>query len=197
MKFLDSTISRKLNDAVERELESGETVSFIETPQPRFFTTASTGVFVFAIPWTLFALFWVAGAAGFKVPDFKNGADLFPLFGVPFVLIGFAMLSSPIWTYRNAYKTVYVITDRRAISIVGGFRTTIRSFFPDDLGDLHRTQRSDGSGDVIVGTTTKWDSDGDAYSTPYGFLGVKNAKATEDRLRQLASIARAPIGHGG
>ena len=197
MKFLDSNISRKLNDAVDRELESGETVSFIETPQPRFFTTASTGAFLFAIPWTLFALFWMFGAAGFKVPDLKNGFDLFPLFGVPFVLIGFAMLSSPIWAYRNAYKTVYVITDRRAISFVGGFRTTIRSFFPDDLRDLHRTERSDGSGDVIIGTTTKRDSDGDVHSTPYGFLGVENAKATEDRLRQLASTARAPTSRDG
>ena len=197
MKFLDSTISRKLNDAVERELEPGEKVTFIETPQPRFFTTASTGAFLFAIPWTLFALFWMAGAAGFKIPDFKNGFDLFPFFGVPFVLIGFAMLSSPIWAYRNAFKTVYVITDRRAISFVGGFRTTIRSFFPDDLGDLYRTERSDGSGDVIIGTTTKRDSDGDAHSTPYGFLGVENAKTTEDRLRQLAATKLAPCADGG
>lgn len=182
-------ISRKLNDAIGRELQPGETVAFVESPEPRFFTTASTAAFVFAIPWTLFALFWIAGASGFKLPEFKNGFDLFPLFGIPFVLIGFAMLSSPIWAYRNAFKTAYVITDRRAITFVGGFRTTIRSFFPEDLGGMHRSERSDGSGDVIIGTTTRRDSDGDPHSTHYGFLGVADAKATEDRLRVLAVSA--------
>lgn len=185
--MLDITISRKLNDAIERELQPGETVSSIETPQPRFFTTTSTSAFLFAIPWTLFALFWMAGASGFKVPDFQNGLDLFPFFGVPFVLIGLGMFSSPIWAYRSAFNSVYVITDRRAITFVGGFRTTIRSFFPDDLNGLHRSERSDGSGDVIVGTTTKRDSEGGTDTSSYGFLGVADAKATEDRLRILAS----------
>lgn len=97
------------------------------------------------------------------------------------------MLSTPIWAYRNAFKSVYVITDRRGITIVGGFRTTVRSFFPDDLGDMHRSERSDGSGDVIIGRTTRRDSDGDLHRTAYGFLGVADAKATEDRLRVLAS----------
>ena len=188
--MIDPNISRNLNDAVERELRPGETVSFVETPQPRYFTSASTGAFLFAIPWTLFALFWIGGAAGFKIPDFKNGFDLFPLFGVPFVLIGFAMLSSPIWAYRNAFKSVYVITDQRAITFVGGFRTTIRSFTPDDLKAIYRTERSDGSGDVIIGSNMGRDSDGDPHTMHYGFLGVADAKATEDRLRMLAEGGR-------
>ena len=179
-----------MNDAIARELQPGETVSFIEMPQPRFFTPTSTGAFLFAIPWTLFALFWVAGAAEFKLPDFKNGFDFFPLFGVPFILIGFAMLSTPIWAYRNAFKSVYVITDRRAISFVGGFRTTIRSFFPDDLDGLYRSERSNGSGDVIFGSTRRWNSENDGQEIFLGFLGVADAKATEDRLRALASSVK-------
>lgn len=188
VKMLDPTISRTLNDAIERELQPGEIVSSIESPQPRFVTTASTSTFVFGIPWTLFALFWIAGASRFKVPDFQDGFDFFPLFGIPFVLAGFGMLSSPIWAYRNAFKSVYVITDRRAFTIVGGVRTTIRSFFPDDLDDLHRSQRSDGSGDVLVATTAKRGSNGGSHASFRGFLGVADAKSFEDRLRVLAAI---------
>lgn len=194
--MLDLSISRKLNDIVERELQSGETVSHIETPQPRFFTKESTWTFVFAVPWTLFSLFWIAGASGFKVPDFDEGFGFFPLFGIPFVLIGLAMLSSPIWAYRNALKSVYVITDRRAITVVGGFRTTIRSFFPSDLNDLYRTERSDGSGDVILESKTHHDSNGNVRTHHFGFLGVANAKETEDRLRALAERGRADDGRG-
>lgn len=188
--MIDPTISPTLHAAVEREIRRGETVRFVETPQPRFFTSASTPAFLFAIPWTAFALFWMAGAAGFKVPNFNKGFDLFPLFGVPFVLIGMAMLSTPYWAYRNAFRSVYVITDQRAITFVGGFRTTIRSFAPEHLQAIYRTERSDGSGDVIIGSNWKRDSDGDAHATHYGFLGVVDAKATEDRLRSLAEAGR-------
>ena len=80
-----------------------------------------------------------------------------------------------------------VITDRRAITFLSGFRTTIRSYFSDDLDGLYRSERNDGSGDVIIGHVARRDSDGDAYNTKHGFFGVADAKATEDRLRALAS----------
>ena len=123
--MIDPSIPAPLAAKVERELERGEAVVWIGMPKPTFFSPRSTGAFLFAIPWTAFALFWTAGAAGFQVPKFNQGVDLFPLFGVPFVLIGFAMLSTPLWVYRNSFKTVYVITDRRAITIEGGWSTTI------------------------------------------------------------------------
>ena len=106
-------IPPELEEKVERELESGERIAWMEQPIPRYFTAMSTGAFLFAIPWTAFALFWICGASGFKLPDFsKGGFSFFPLFGVPFVLIGLGMLSSPWWAHRKALKTVYVITDR-------------------------------------------------------------------------------------
>jgi hypothetical protein len=40
---------------------------------------------------------------------------LFPLFGVPFVLIGLGMLAAPYWMRRKAQNTVYALTDKRAL----------------------------------------------------------------------------------
>ena len=189
MKILDSTISRKLKDSIERELQKGEFVSFIEQPRPRYFTGASIGAFLFGIPWTIFSLSWMVYifllTTGHETPNLID--QLFPLFGIPFVLVGFALLSSPIWTYRNACETAYVITDRRAISFSGGFIATIRSVFADDFDNLYRKERSDCSGDVIFGIAAERDSDGHVNNIPYGFLGVENAKATEERLRELVS----------
>ncbi len=92
---MNTVIPRHFQEQVDRELEPGERVEWIEMPIPRFFTPASTAIFLFAIPWTAFAVFWICGAAGFKLPDFRQGGfELFPLFGVPFVLIGLAMLLS-------------------------------------------------------------------------------------------------------
>ena len=91
------TIPRELEGKVNRELESGERILWMEQPIPRYFTAISTGAFLFAIPWTAFAVFWICGASGFRIPDFsKGGFSFFPLFGLPFVLIGIAMLGTVI-----------------------------------------------------------------------------------------------------
>lgn len=183
--------SRHLQALVDRELESGERVVWFDMPIPRFFTPLTTGTFIFAIPWTAFAIFWMMGASGFKIPDFSEGVSFFPLFGIPFVLVGLGMLSSPIWAYRKAFRTVYVITDRRAITFVGGRSTTIRSYPPERLQEIYRKERRDGSGDVVI-TLNAWrDSDGDRQSEELGFLRIRNPKEVEQMLKQLA-----PKSHG-
>ena len=147
------------------------------------------GIVLFGIPWTAFAIFWMAGASGFKLPDLSNGPGLFPLFGIPFVLIGFGILSSPYWMHRKARRTAYVITNQRALILAGGFgrSMTVRSFEPHRLGDLRRVQNSDGSGDLIFERTWKSDNDGDGQSTDYGFLAVQDVKKVETLIRKLTA----------
>jgi hypothetical protein len=91
--MIDPSIPPALRNTIDRELEREERIDWIEMPQRVFFTPAATAAFLFGIPWTAFALFWTAGAAGFKFPVFNQGFDLFPLFGLPFILIGLGMLS--------------------------------------------------------------------------------------------------------
>lgn len=155
----DKIIPGELQDRVENELGQEEGVEWMDMPRARLFTPGSVGVFMFGIPWTAFAVFWMCGAAGFQVPDFKEGIDYFPLFGLRFVLIGLGMLSSPYWAYRKMLRTVYVITDRRAILFEGGRTTTIRSFRPGELGQVHRRERKNGYGDVVIGRSAWKDSE--------------------------------------
>ncbi len=189
--MIDSTIPPKLRDAISRELDSGERVEWSGMPRPTFFNVASTGSFLFAIPWTAFAIFWTAmasqGAANVEEGD--GMFILFPLFGVPFILIGFGLLSAPIWTYRRSLRTAYAITDQRAITIDGGWSLTIRSYPPEKLKNIFRKERSDGSGDVIISHRAWRDSDGDPQTEQLGFLRIENAKDVERRLNELAEQA--------
>jgi hypothetical protein len=188
-----ATISRELEDKVRRELESGERILWMEQPIPRYFTAVSTGAFLFAIPWTAFAIFWICGASGFKLPDFsKDGFSFFPLFGLPFVLIGIGMLSSPLWAYRKAFNTVYVITDRRAITIDAGWTTTIRSYPPDQLQNIHRKEKRDGTGDVVLGQRVWSGSEGGQQATDLGFLNIRDPKTVEQMLKKLADPGGGP-----
>ena len=154
-------------------------------PKPRFFSGSTVGMFFFAIPWTAFSVFWMAGASGFKIPQFNQGSDFFPLFGLPFFLIGIGMLSSPWWAYRKQLKTVFLITDRRVITIHGGRTSTVRSYLPENLKDIFRREHKDGTGDVIFSRTEWRDVDGDKHVHDHGFFRIQNAKSVETMLRAM------------
>ncbi len=186
----DTVIPRFLQEKVDNELDSGERIQWMDMPIPRYFTPGSTGAFLFAIPWTAFAIFWVCGASGFKVPDFSSGVNFFPLFGLPFILIGLGLLSTPLWTYRKALKTVYVITDKRAITIEGGRLMTIRSYPPEQLQNIYRKERRNGTGDVVITRRAWQNSEGNNRSEELGFLRISNPKEVEKMLNKLAEQYR-------
>ena len=189
----DNQIPRDLREEVDRELEPGEHVQWLQMPLPRCFTPAATAAFLFGIPWTAFAIFWTAGAAwGTSQVGDAGFLRAFPLFGVPFILVGLGMLSSPLWAYRKALRTVYVVTDRRAITFDGGWTTTVRSYPPDRLADVYRKERKDGIGDVVIARRAWRDSDGDRHSEELGFLRIRDPKTVETMLRKLAEQAVSP-----
>lgn len=91
---------------IEAELHDGEQITWIGAPIARRFAMKSIPIVLFGIPWTAAALFWMALTSGFEMPNFnfKDGFDVFTLFGIPFVLIGLEMLSSPLRMIRKAKK---------------------------------------------------------------------------------------------
>ena len=69
-------IPKELRRKIENELQPGEFIRWVEQPIPRFFTAASIGGVLFAIPWTSFVIFWMWGASRFKLPDLREGLQL-------------------------------------------------------------------------------------------------------------------------
>jgi hypothetical protein len=190
MSFIDTAkLPYELRTLVESEMQPGERIDWLDQPIPGRLARSTLPILLFGIPWTAFALFWTAGAAwgASKADGGPWMLHVFPLFGLPFILIGLGMLSSPYWVHRRARRTAYVLTDRRAVVFSAGWRgsTTVRSFDPTRLGDLQRKQNADGSGDLIF-TQDLWrDSDGDRHTTNVGFLAVRNVKQAEEMVRAL------------
>ena len=184
-------IPDKLQARVNGEMESGEAIRWMEQPVPRYFTPKAKAAFIFGIPWTAFAIFWTLGAAAQCAPSesgkgIMNAFSLFPLFGLPFILIGLGLLSSPLWAYRRALKTVYVITDRRAITFDGDRSSTTRSYSPSKLQDIYRKDNKDGTGDVIMSVRTWVDSEDRKQSEEFGFIHIRDPKKVEEMLKKLA-----------
>ena len=103
------------------------------------------------------------------------------------MLVGAAMLLAPVWKARVAKKTIYALTDQRAIIFEAGFNsTTIRSYAPDDLEKLSRRERSSGAGDLVfeeVEATSRF-NEGSPSKSRRGFLAIRDVAVVERLLRE-------------
>ena len=159
----------------QAQLESGERLLWYGKPDPKRGLLATIPLVLFAIPWTGFALFWTAAASGLFFNDARPGwLSLFGLFGVPFILVGLGMLTSPYWLYKKAKQTVYALTSHRAMIITGGSIKKIQSFTGNDMGVIERTERANGAGDVMFATI-----EGKKSDQPVGFMGISDARRVE------------------
>ncbi len=211
-------LPENLRDRVSVELEPGERVFWIDQPRPgRGFSWLMWIPSLFAIPWTGFTLFWIAGAIG--VFDKGWGAVgqldiqrlLFGMFGIPFLLVGVGLFFSPVWTRgrqrKAARNTVYLITDRRALILNGGYMGEgllgliagvtipgvgkgafmVASYPPEKLCNIQRLQRADGTGDISFGEVFMvTEANQEKTVTRDGFFSIPDAREVETTLRVLA-----------
>lgn len=198
--FDDSSLPPELDARVREELRDGERLLWVGQPDPRRMGRAGWGAVLFAIPWTAFALLWTGlAAAGLWFGAGLNpgqGAPAvfrvcFPLWGIPFILVGIVMLTSPLRLRRAARRTCYALTDQRAIirqaQPFGGVE--VRSYGPDQLTKLVRTEYPDGTGDLVfeeelpVRNTNRQARP--MNITRYGFLAIENPRRIEELVRRV------------
>jgi hypothetical protein len=180
-----SQMPLELRQLIRAEMQPGEALRWVGQPRSRTFLLATIPAVLFGIPWTAFSIFWTVAAAGFALPSFDRigWSLIFPLWGVPFILIGFCMLSSPFWAMLAARRTAYVITDRRAIIFDWGWNRTVRSVQPSSFKGLYRREKRDGWGDIILSETVARDSDGDRTRMEVSFVDVENVRDVEKLLK--------------
>jgi hypothetical protein len=176
----------ELQARVKAELRPGEVVVWAGQPVPRRYAAGARWSWLFFIPWTAFAIFWICGAAQFRVPTFTEPEDFFALWGLPFVAIGIGGLSSPLWLRWLAARVVYVVTNQRAFSVEGWRSLTVRTYLPAQLATMTRRERSDGSGDLILGLESYAGRRGAINTRERGFIGVAEVKRVGRLLEDLA-----------
>lgn len=166
---------------LRRELDDTERLLWSGQPLPWQLARAQLPLFLFGVPWTAFAIFWIAAAT--------RGGGVFGLFGVPFVLVGLFVLSAPWRAYRGAGETVYALTNRRAVVIspstdllsIG--RLDVVSYVPN-ANSMSRSSNRDGSGDLVFSTITTRTSKGGERVERRGFLAIANALEVERLVRR-------------
>ncbi len=178
-----------------KEETKGEVVRWAGQPSPGRASVATLPILLFAVPWTAISGFMFAMAvyglvAGGKAPGepghMSTGLGIFfILFLIPFVAIGLAMLSAPLWTWYSARHTVHAVTDKRLLTIVDGKTRKVTSVMPDRIVALERKERRDGSGMLTVVTGYDRDSDGDVVKIREEIGPVAGVRAAERHLIAL------------
>jgi hypothetical protein len=179
----------QLEQTAQKVLDPGETLVWCGAPDPVRTAIQTIPVAVFGIPFTGFALFWIATASGMMNsatrPASAGPWALFPLFGLPFLLIGLAMLCAPLWTFLGARQTVYGITSKR-IFIGGKNGRATRSFSRSDVTSVERLDRADGSGDLYFALRAAQTvrKSGLTVTSRIGFIGIRDVAHVEATLRE-------------
>lgn len=190
------TLPPDLPDDLRRAVISefaGEPIHWSGRPSARSAFWRSVGIWLFAVPWTLFALFWeslsLGAFFGFVGPQGQQWSwfgAFFVLFGLPFVAVGLGMMAAPLWLARRAQRSLWVITARRIACLTLGHRgITVRSISPRELFAVERTEKADGSGTLKLIFGEGRDSDGDKVERSETLQGIPDVRRVEDIIRRL------------
>jgi hypothetical protein len=109
----------------------------------------------FSLLWGGFAIFWEFMASTTAAKSKPGAAAFFPIFGLPFVLVGLYIIFGRFFVDARARaKTFYAVTSDRIIILSGLFSRQVKSLQLRTLSDVSFTQKSDGSGTITFGPTS-------------------------------------------
>lgn len=184
-------LSSQLQKIINNELAPHERVLWAGQPVAKRMAIAAFKHWIFFIPWTAATLFMLK-----KVYETSKG-EFIPQIAIGvFVLIGFWMLLAPIRKWFSAGKMVYVVTNKRVMTIEVGRQVKINNFDADKVSVLEKKVYSDGSGDLILSketyleTTRGGNRDRDRNrqtkkTRKKGLFAVPNVKLVEDSINTL------------
>lgn len=179
-QFTHGSVRQRLELALTHEMRDGEEVAWqgmkLARIEPKGFA-----IWLFAIPWTAFSLFWTAMASLATVATDDSVGILgwaFPLFGTPFILIGLGMLAMPFVPYFQRGRILFAVTNQRVLQLEMGRDLTVKSIPSSRIGDIVRRESGDGTGSVEIALSG-------------AIMGVNGRRTTEMTLGRVDDIRGA------
>lgn len=174
------------SSAFRDELSPGERLLWSGRPQQGLMLRGSDALLIpFSLLWGGFAVFWEASAVRGGAPFF------FKLWGIPFVLVGlYITVGRFLFDAWQRARTLYAVTDQRALILSGLFTRNVRSLGVKSLSDINFSSGRDGKGTITLGPTnplgawnTSWPGM-NRHAAPT-FEMIDDARRVYELLRQL------------
>jgi hypothetical protein len=140
--------------SIDRELSRGERLLWKGRPRGGVALRSSDLYLIpFSLLWGGFALFWEYMAL-FRIPKNDPVTWIFPLFGIPFVVVGlYIMFGRFLVDAKTRERSEYAVTDRRAIIVSGLFSRKVKSINLQALPEMTLSEKADGSGTITFGAS--------------------------------------------
>jgi hypothetical protein len=175
----------------QSELQPGESLYWTGVADPARAAVSALPAALFGIPFAGFAAFWIntayhgTHAMNKSTNSFTGAFSFFPLFGVPFLLVGLGIILAPLWAYLSGRTTVYAVTNQRVMVISGSSTRSVKSCTPADIVSVDHRERADGSGDIIIRTTAQTRSNNSVSQLTVSLCGVPNVKEVARQVMNL------------
>lgn len=204
-----SRLTVSLHRRVVNELQPDEKVLWAGMPSPWRTALMTTPIFIFGVAWSSFTFGWewialnVAWAAFFQEPP-QGGAGvplimalIFPIFGIPFVLIGIGMLGAPFYAAFKTMCTAHVVTSERLLTVISWPFEEVSSHPVTKVQSLNRKDRRGGRGSLKISFGSRRDSDGDTVETAEWWAGCADVRGAEDAIRNASGKWKRGDGSAG
>jgi hypothetical protein len=181
-------------DEIGREIAGSERVLWSGQPrQGVVFRGADVFLVPFSLLWCGFAVFWE-----WSVLQAPKAPAIFPLFGIPFVVIGLYFVIGRFFAEaKQRSRTFYAVTNERVLIISGLLARRIKSISLRTLSDLALSESSDGKGTITFGGGSQFASmfggmsswpGAEAYMGPRFDL-ISDARSVFDIIRKAQSAS--------
>jgi hypothetical protein len=177
--------------SAQSELQGGESLLWSGPANPGRSAMSALPAALFGIPFAGFAFVSMSNAYRntHNLANHHNalpgGLSLFPLFALPFLLIGLGVMLMPLWVYLKGRSGVYAVTNRRVMVISGTTTRSVKSITPTDIAEVDHRERPDGTGDVLIRTNTVVRTNNGTTQITVGLFGVPDVKEVAGLVMKL------------
>ncbi len=187
-----SGVTLREREELERSLLKGETIFWATKPVARLWSVDCIPLMIFATFWLGFIAFWTFGALGMPtsledLSKIQPAQIPFALFSIPFWLVGIVLASSPWWRRRKLERSLYVLTNRRALIVQPGvFSWSVEVYPLEEDMLLSRTAKPNGEGDLVFAINYE-----NRPATRSGFMSVPDVQMAEQKLNEAMEAKKA------
>ena len=166
-----------LRRALEDVLETGEKILWAERPVAGFFSTETVGRLSGGV-------FWILCLVAMMVFSRLQGArwtDVAPV--LLFMPFGLLLMHAPVARYRRMRRTIYAITERRALTVLNHRKCHVKSYPMKEIRQVRLRERDNGTGDVTIVCGVRFEGLDDAEKD--GFYHIRRPAGIARLLESL------------
>ena len=174
--------------AIQPELLSSEVLRWTGRPAMGRVLLTSAFPILFSVFWEAIVIHAAVNPVRAWLEAGRPGASL-PFAHFAMMAVGLLFMAKAAGPVLTAARTAYGITSRRVVVVSHLTARRVRSVESASIGDVDRTERSNGSGDIVIRPSGEADHS-------LTLVGVPDIRLVADKVERLRASSSAAVNEG-